>query len=111
MQRIRSQICDYAASLFKKYSALVAPTSTAPAGLVDVPDQLISNPLGMVSGGSFAFGNIAGLPAISVPCGFTSGNLPLGLQFIGAAYDEAGILRLAHAYEQSNTWYERHPGL
>ena len=112
MQRIRAEICDYAARLFKRYAALVAPTSSAPAGPVDVPDLPLSSPIGVVSsGGSFALGNITGLPAVSVPCGFTASNLPLGLQFIGPAFDEAGILRLAHAYERANEWYRRHPRL
>jgi Asp-tRNA(Asn)/Glu-tRNA(Gln) amidotransferase A subunit family amidase len=88
----------------------VAPTSIAPAGLIDVPNVTQSNPIGIVStGGSLAFGNITGLPAISVPCGFTASNLPLGLQFIGPAFDEAGLFRLAHAYEQATPWHERHP--
>jgi Asp-tRNA(Asn)/Glu-tRNA(Gln) amidotransferase A subunit family amidase len=111
MQRLRTEISDYASALFKKYSALVAPTLSAPAGLVEVVEIPTANPLGSLTGGSFAFGNIVGVPAVSVPCGFTSTNLPLGLQFIGPAFDEAGILRLAHAYEQANNWYERHPRL
>ncbi len=81
MQRLRSQICDHAAALFKKYDALVAPTASTPAG------------------------------AVSVPCGFTAANLPLGLQFIGPGFHEAGILRLAYAYEQANAWHDRHPKL
>jgi len=110
MQRLRTEICDQASALFKKYAALVVPSTSAPAGLIDVPNLPTTNPIGVVSGGgSLAFGNIAGLPAISVPCGFTPANLPLGLQFIGAAFDEAGLFRLAHAYEQSNSWHERHP--
>jgi aspartyl-tRNA(Asn)/glutamyl-tRNA(Gln) amidotransferase subunit A len=112
MQRIRGEICDYAGTLFKRYAALVAPTSSTPAALVDVSDLPGANPIGIVAtGGSLAFGNLAGLPALSVPCGFTSSNLPLGLQFIGAAFDESGILRIAHAYEQTNTWLEKHPQL
>lgn len=112
MQRIRAEICDYAAGFFKRYVALVAPTSSTMAAKVDVPDVPVSNPIGIVTaGGSFAFGNITGLPAISVPCGFTASQLPLGIQFIGAPFDEAGILRLAYAYEQANIWHQRHPEL
>jgi Asp-tRNA(Asn)/Glu-tRNA(Gln) amidotransferase A subunit family amidase len=112
MQRLRNEICDYASGLFNRYAALVAPTSSSPAGFVDLPNLPPSNPIGVVNtGGALAFGNIAGLPAVSVPCGFTASNLPLGLQFIGGAFDEAGILRIAHAYEQANRWHERHPPL
>ncbi len=53
--------------------------------------------------------NFTGLPAISVPCGFTESGLPVGLQLIGRAFDEAGLLRLAHLYEQSHSWHTRHP--
>jgi aspartyl-tRNA(Asn)/glutamyl-tRNA(Gln) amidotransferase subunit A len=110
MQRLRAEICDRASAIFKKYAALVAPTASAPAGLVDLPNLPTTNPIGIVAGGgSLAFGNITGVPAVSVPCGFTSSDLPLGLQFIGPAFDEAGILRMAHAYEQANRWYEEHP--
>src|SRR5262249_7071374 len=95
MQRIRAEICDYAAGLVKRYAALVAPTAIAPAPFIDAPSLPESNPIGIVSAGrSFAFGNITGLPALSVPCGFTTSELPLGLQFIGAPFDEGGILRL-----------------
>ena len=56
-------------------------------------------------------GNFTGLPAISVPCGFTSGGLPVGLQLIGRAFGEATILSLAHCYEQAHHWSSRHPEL
>jgi aspartyl-tRNA(Asn)/glutamyl-tRNA(Gln) amidotransferase subunit A len=55
--------------------------------------------------------NLTGLPAISVPCGFSSEQLPIGLQLIGAAFDEVGVLRVAHAYEQATAWHERRPSL
>jgi aspartyl-tRNA(Asn)/glutamyl-tRNA(Gln) amidotransferase subunit A len=53
--------------------------------------------------------NVAGLPAISVPCGFTDGGLPIGLQIVGKAFDESTVLRVAHAYEQNAKWFERRP--
>jgi len=55
--------------------------------------------------------NVLGLPAISIPCGFTTGGLPIGLQIAGHAFDEAGILRIAHAYEQATEWHRRRPPL
>ena len=48
-------------------------------------------------------------PAISVPCGFTGDGLPVGLQIVGQAFDEAGVLRIAHAYEQATDWHRRRP--
>ena len=53
--------------------------------------------------------NICGLPAISVPCGFTSSGLPIGMQLAGRLFDEATVLRVAHAYEQATDWHTRRP--
>ncbi len=53
--------------------------------------------------------NLTGLPAISVPCGFTPAGLPVGLQLIGRAFDEATLLRIACAYEQATEWHKQHP--
>ncbi len=55
--------------------------------------------------------NLAGLPGLSVRCGFTLAGLPVGLQFIGQAFDEAMLLRAAHAYEQATDWLARRPAL
>lgn len=53
--------------------------------------------------------DLLGLPAISVPCGFSTEGSPIGLQLVGKAFDEAGVLRAAHAYEQATEWHLRHP--
>lgn len=53
--------------------------------------------------------NLAGLPAISVPCGFTRNSLPIGLQIAGKACDEETVLRVAHAYESATNWHLRDP--
>jgi aspartyl-tRNA(Asn)/glutamyl-tRNA(Gln) amidotransferase subunit A len=53
--------------------------------------------------------SLAGVPALSVPCGFSTAGLPIGLQLIGRAFDEATVLRVAHAYEQSTDWRRRRP--
>ncbi len=53
--------------------------------------------------------NLAGLPAVSVPCGFTSGRLPIGLQLTGRAFDEATLVRVADAYERDTAWRSEHP--
>jgi aspartyl-tRNA(Asn)/glutamyl-tRNA(Gln) amidotransferase subunit A len=53
--------------------------------------------------------NLAGLPAIALPCGFSREGLPIGLQLIGRAFGEETILRAAHAYEQSTQWHLKRP--
>jgi aspartyl-tRNA(Asn)/glutamyl-tRNA(Gln) amidotransferase subunit A len=54
--------------------------------------------------------NLSGLPAISFPCGFTSDGLPIGLQVAGKPFEEATVLRIAHAYQQLTDWHRREPG-
>jgi aspartyl-tRNA(Asn)/glutamyl-tRNA(Gln) amidotransferase subunit A len=53
--------------------------------------------------------DVLGLPAISVPCGFTTSGLPIGLQIVGAPLAESTVLALAHAYERETEWHKRHP--
>jgi len=53
--------------------------------------------------------NLGGLPAISIPCGFNKDGLPVGLQIIGKPFNEAEILQLAFAYEQSTPWHTKKP--
>ncbi len=55
--------------------------------------------------------NATGLPALSLPCGFTGGGLPVGLQIVGRSFDEATVLRAGHAYEQATDWHLRNPAL
>ena len=53
--------------------------------------------------------NAAGLPALSLPCGFTPDGLPIGLHLTGRPFQEATVLRAAHAYERATPWHERRP--
>ncbi|MCS7206718.1 MAG: aspartyl/glutamyl-tRNA amidotransferase subunit A [Dehalococcoidia bacterium] len=55
--------------------------------------------------------NITGQPAVSVPCGFSRNGLPIGMQILGRWWDEATILKVAHAYQQATEWHKRHPAL
>ena len=86
---------------------LVAPTNMATpqtiAAVLENPARepsLIRNTLPF---------NVFGIPAISVPCGFTRAGLPIGLQIIGPRLGEARVLALAHAYEQATDWHRREP--
>jgi aspartyl-tRNA(Asn)/glutamyl-tRNA(Gln) amidotransferase subunit A len=53
--------------------------------------------------------NLAGIPGISIPCGFTTSGLPIGLQLLGRHFDEESVLRAAYAYEQATEWHRRRP--
>ena len=55
--------------------------------------------------------DLLGLPAISVPCGFSPDGMPIGMQFVGRPFDEAAVLRAAYAYEQATEWHTHHPSL
>jgi aspartyl-tRNA(Asn)/glutamyl-tRNA(Gln) amidotransferase subunit A len=72
--------------------------------------ERVSDPLQMYLGDVFTVSaNLAGLPAISVPCGFTSNRLPIGVQLTGRMFDEATVLRIAHAYERDTSWWQEEP--
>lgn len=55
--------------------------------------------------------DVLGVPAVSVPCGFSAAGSPIGVQFIGRPFDEATVLRAAYAYEQATEWHTRHPSI
>ena len=56
-----------------------------------------------------AFANVVGIPALSVPCGFTDDGLPIGMQILGGHWAEAKVLRAGHAYESATEWHQRKP--
>ncbi len=89
--------------------AVAVPTSPTPAFKLG---ERADDPLQMYLGDIFTVGApLAGLPAVSVPCGFTPNGLPVGLQFTGRAWDEATLLRLADGYERATPWAGMHPDL
>ncbi len=95
--------------IFADVDLLVTPTTPIPAPLIaDLkanPDALRPAELKLLRN-TRPF-NVWGLPAISVPCGFTQGGLPIGLQIAGPQWREDLVLRLAHAYEQATAWHKR----
>jgi aspartyl-tRNA(Asn)/glutamyl-tRNA(Gln) amidotransferase subunit A len=85
--------------VFAKFDVIVGPTTPTTAFKIG---EKVDNPLTMYMNDILTIPvNLAGLPAISVPCGLSEG-LPVGLQIIGKAFDEATVLRVAHAYEQAS---------
>lgn len=99
--------------LFENVDLVVTPTCPVPPfsieDLLSDPATLRAKELQMLRN-TRPF-NILGLPTISVPCGFTSNGLPIGLQISGPPVDEATVLRLAHAYEQATSWHKQNPPL
>jgi aspartyl-tRNA(Asn)/glutamyl-tRNA(Gln) amidotransferase subunit A len=87
--------------------AVAMPTSPVPAFRLG---ERIADPLQMYLIDVFTVSaNLTGLPAISVPCGFTADALPIGLQITGRRFDESTLLRVADAYERDTTWSTRQP--
>jgi aspartyl-tRNA(Asn)/glutamyl-tRNA(Gln) amidotransferase subunit A len=99
-------------ALFETVDLLVTPTTLRTASIigeeeVDVDGQRMS-PGGAFAGNTMPF-NIAGVPAISLPCGFDSEGLPIGLQIAGGPFQEVSVLRAARAYEAATSWANRQP--
>jgi len=114
-QRVRNLLQQEFRKLYDQVDVIVAPTIAATA--VKAGTESITWPDGseepLISAYTrFALpGNITGLPALSVPCGFSSEGLPIGFQAIGRPLDEATILRLGAAYEAATDWHKRRPQL
>jgi len=107
-QRIRSQLKRECAEVFQKVDVLALPcqTSTAPKfEEVDALDTLRKH----LAPEYHAPFNLAGLAAISIPCGFSRANLPVALQLVGKPFDELAVLRAAYTYQQHARWYEKRP--
>ena len=94
---------------FKKVDVIASPTTPEAAFRAG---EKTSDPMKMYLSDIFTISaNLAGNPGISVPCGFTGEGLPVGLQLMGRHFDEATVLRAAHAYEQSTDWHKKRPSL
>ena len=107
-QKVRTLIRREFAAAFSQYDLIVTPTAPTVAfelGAVTDPYEMYLNDIFTLPV------NIAGLPAISVPCGVGKAGLPVGLQFIANSWDEVTPFRAAHAYQQATDWHLRHPTL
>ncbi|GAC1507284.1 MAG: Asp-tRNA(Asn)/Glu-tRNA(Gln) amidotransferase GatCAB subunit A [Terriglobales bacterium] len=99
-------------AVFEKLDLLVTPATPIPAPMIaeltDQPELL--RPREMVLLRNTRPINVWGLPAISIPCGFTARGLPIGMQIIGRHWEESLVLQLALAFEQATNWHKRRPG-
>ena len=108
-QQVRTLIIRDFQAAFDQYDVILHPTTPTTAfklgDKLDDPVKMYLEDICTVPV------NLAGLPAISVPCGFSANGLPIGMQLVGKAFDEATILRVAHAYEQVTSHHQRKPEL
>jgi aspartyl-tRNA(Asn)/glutamyl-tRNA(Gln) amidotransferase subunit A len=108
-QQVRTLIRRDYDEAFARVDAVAMPTSPVPAFTLG---ERVADPLQMYLSDVFTVSaNLAGLPAISVPCGFSRESLPIGLQLTGRMFDEATLLRIADAYERDTDWARKAPPL
>jgi len=108
-QAVRTLIKRDFEDAFKDVDVIVTPTMPTPAFKLG---EKVQDPLQMYLSDIYTISvNLAGVPAIVVPCGFSSGKLPIGLQIIGRPFEEDKIIRAAYAYEQATDWRAKKPVL
>lgn len=107
-QKVRTLIKKDFEDVFEKYDVIVGPTTPTPAFKIG---ENVNDPLTMYANDILTIPvNLAGVPGISVPCGFSNG-LPLGLQIIGKHFDEESVYKVAYAYEQATDYHKQKPTL
>ena len=105
-QRIRRLIADDFTAAFKQCDVILGPTSPSTAFKLG---EKAADPVQMYLSDIYTIAvNLAGLPGMSLPCGFADG-LPVGMQLIGNYFDEARLLNVAHRYQQATDWHSRRP--
>ena len=103
--QVRGILQQKMAALFDNFDVIVTASQPLGANAIDAnleTDLTFSDPLGGI-------GNLCGLPALSVPCGFTDENLPVGLQFVAKAGNDLAVIRAARTFQQHTDWHRRHP--
>jgi len=107
-QKVRTLIRREFDAAFEKYDAILTPVTPTPAFRIG---EKVDDPVAMYLSDVFTLPvNIAGLPGMSLPCGFVEG-LPVGMQVLAKHFDETTMLRVGHAYEQATDWHTRRPAL
>ncbi|APC47184.1 Asp-tRNA(Asn)/Glu-tRNA(Gln) amidotransferase subunit GatA [Virgibacillus halodenitrificans] len=108
-QKVRTLIKNDFDKIFEDYDVVIGPTTPTPAFKVG---EKIDDPLTMYANDILTIPvNLAGVPGISLPCGFSEEGLPFGLQIIGKHFDESTVYRAAHAYEQATDHHKKRPQL
>jgi aspartyl-tRNA(Asn)/glutamyl-tRNA(Gln) amidotransferase subunit A len=113
-EQLRAMLMEDFRRAFDRVDVIVGPTTPITAWKVGEWTARIGDRDESVLAASWRFTfpyNLTGLPAISIPCGFDRDGLPIGLQIAGRPFDEATVLRVAHAYERTHEWKDRTPAL
>jgi aspartyl-tRNA(Asn)/glutamyl-tRNA(Gln) amidotransferase subunit A len=116
VQRVRPMLQRLADKMFDRYSVLISPAQPTTAQPISAKDPDDPSPK---KKGKFQLdrrapdgvSSLCGLPAISVPCGFSNKRLPYGMQIMGRALNDAGVLRAARLYQAHTDWHVQHPAL
>ena len=107
-QKLRRLIAQDFVEAFKQCDVILGPTSPTTAFRLG---EKSADPVQMYLSDIYTIAvNLAGLPGMSIPCGFDGGGLPVGLQIIGNYFDEARMLNVAHQYQLATDWHQRAPG-
>jgi len=108
-QKIRRLIADDFAAAFRDCDVIMGPTSPSTAFKLG---EKAADPVQMYLSDIYTIAvNLAGLPGMSIPCGFDRSGLPVGLQIVGSYFGEARMLNVAHRYQQATDWHARRPAL
>lgn len=106
-QKVRTLIKQDFDAVFKEFDCIITPTSPTAAFKIG---EKVKDPLKMYLSDIYTISaNLAGIPAISVPCGFTKKGLPVGLQILAKPFDEEMLFSLAYTYEQNTQWHKMEP--
>jgi aspartyl-tRNA(Asn)/glutamyl-tRNA(Gln) amidotransferase subunit A len=106
-QQVRTLIKNDFLTAFERCDVIITPTSPTPAFPIG---EKVDDPLAMYLNDIYTVtANLAGLPGLSVPCGLSSGKLPIGFQLLGPYWSEPTLLKLAHAYSEKHPFTERPP--
>jgi len=108
-QKVRTLIKNDFDKIFENYDVVIGPTTPTPAFKVG---ENVDDPLTMYLNDILTIPvNLAGVPGISIPCGFSDNGLPIGMQVIGKYFDESTVYRAAHAFEQATDYHKQRPQL
>jgi len=107
--KVRTLIKEDFDKVLKDFDCIITPTSPTAAFKIG---EKVEDPVKMYLSDIYTISaNLAGIPAISLPCGFTRDNLPVGLQILAKPFDEEMIFRMAYTYEQNTPWHKMKPKL